>query len=107
MKSGAVRISQPAGHVSYFAHEDEQHGQADDEVDERHRTRRASGSSVRGKYTFVTSGRFDEQAQARQAERRREVLHRQDAGDDEARIRRLAGREVRELAEDDHVDRAP
>ena len=48
----------------------------------------ASGSSVRGKYTFVTSCRFDEQAHARERERRGEVLHREHAGDDEARIRR-------------------
>ena len=29
---------------------------------------RASGSSVRGKYTFVTSGRFASEAQAREAQ---------------------------------------
>ena len=44
----------------------------------------ASGRSVRGKYTFVTSGRFDEQAQAREGQGGSEVLHRQHAGDHEA-----------------------
>ena len=77
----------------------------------RRRSRRAgtstaeSGSSVRGKYTFVTSCRFAEQAHARERQRGGEVLHRQDAGDDEARVGRAARREVRELPEHDHVDR--
>ena len=38
--------------------EEDEHGQADDEVDERHAHRRRAGAASRGKYTFVTSGRF-------------------------------------------------
>ena len=49
MKSGAVSVSQPDGHVSYFQMRTDEHGQPDDEVDERARSTPPSGSSVRGK----------------------------------------------------------
>ena len=58
MKSGAVRISQPGRPRVVLPHEEDEHGKPDDEVDERHAAPPPSGSSVRGKYTFVTSGRF-------------------------------------------------
>ena len=58
MNSGAVRTSQPDGHVSYFHMRKSSTGRPTTKSTSGTR-RRASGSSVRGKYTFVTSGRFD------------------------------------------------
>ena len=84
-------------------HQDEQHGKADDEVHERHGDP-AEREQSPGEVHLRDEREVRQQAQARQAESRREVLHRQHTGDDEARIRRRARREVRELPEDDHVD---
>ena len=83
--------------------EEDEHGQADDEVDERH-AHAAEREQRPGEVHLRDEREVRQQAQARQAEGRGEVLHRQHAGDDEAGIRRRARREVRELAEDDHVD---
>ena len=83
--------------------EDDEHGQTDDEVDERHA--HPAERQQRPREVHLRDERqVREQAEAREAERRREVLHRQHAGDDEDRVRGRARREVRELAEDDHVD---
>ena len=58
MKSGAVRVSQPDGHVSYFQMRKMSTGRPTTKSTSGTHTP-PSGSSVRGKYTFVTSGRFE------------------------------------------------
>ena len=57
MNSGAVRIFQPYGHVSYCHMSTISTGRPTTKSTSGTQTP-PSGSSVRGKYTFVTSGRF-------------------------------------------------
>ena len=83
--------------------EKDEHGQADDEVDERH-THPTEREQRPREVDLRDEGKVREEAEAREAESGGEVLHRQHAGDDEAGVGGVARREVRELAEDDHVD---
>src|SRR4029077_20363261 len=58
MKSGAVSTFQPSGHVSYFAIRKSRTGRPITKSTSGTMTL-ANGKSVLGKYTLVTSGRFD------------------------------------------------
>ena len=103
MKSGAVERLPARGPRVVLPDEEDEHGKADHEVDERHAD--APEREQRPREVDLRDEReVRQQAEAREAEGGGEVLHRQHACDDEAGIRRRARREVRELAEDDHVD---
>src|SRR6185503_19001005 len=58
MNSGAVRTFQPSGHVSYLTMRNSSTGSPTTKSTSGTETP-ASGRRVRGKYTLVTSGRFD------------------------------------------------
>jgi hypothetical protein len=83
--------------------EHEEHGQADDEVDEGHADP-AEREERPGEVHLRHERQVRQEAEAREAQCRCEVLHRQNAGDNEARVRSAARWEVRELPEDDYVD---
>ena len=103
MKRGAVSVSQPEGHVSYFQMRKTSTGRPTTKSTSGTLTP-PSGSSVRGKYTFVTSGRFDSRLRLARLSAEAKYCIGQHTRDDEAGVRGRARGEVRELPEDDHVD---
>ena len=101
--SGASSTSAPPGHVSYTAINTRSTGSPTRKSTNGTMTA-ASGSSVRGKYTFVTSLRFAARlmldpvsAEAKYCIGSTPAIH-QDL------VLHVPGREVRELPEDDDVD---